>query len=330
MEHTDEADCQSALVIPPKSEQTDNLHTDIPTQYETMQSMMDGICEKLDKDCNKFSLEDARSWVNSLSQYISAHKRLIYASVTNHIFSFKDDTRIDNFLSNLQYILDNYNLIHSDDDDTYWIIIKFNDHANLAKRQYLLFNQDQKAIDDRIDNRIKEKVSPSITRIERGILSQLIGLVAIFTALSFIIFGGISSLDSIFKSLSISHRSVLYTIIVGCIWAFLIANLLFAFMQFIVKIIDNAKEDKLSTLSPKVRIQSHPLVLLYNRIILWVFLLCGLLVFAQKVGVTDIIIKYVSNSSFKVIIILVAICVVVFFLGFTFHRSYKQYKDKAN
>ena len=58
-------------------------------------------------------------------------------------------------------------------------------------------------------------------------------LVSIFTALSFLLFGGIRSLDNIFAGAK--DIPVTKLMIVGTIWCFCIMNLIFVFMFFVSK-----------------------------------------------------------------------------------------------
>ena len=71
-------------------------------------------------------------------------------------------------------------------------------------------------------------------RLTKEMNTQLISLIAIFTALSFIVFGGISSLDNIFDG--VKDIPVTKLMIVGSIWCFCIMNLVFVFMFFVGKL----------------------------------------------------------------------------------------------
>lgn len=62
---------------------------------------------------------------------------------------------------------------------------------------------------------------------------QFISLIAIFTALSFLVFGGISSLDNVFTD--VGHVPVLELMIIGSIWSLCITNLVFVFIFLIAK-----------------------------------------------------------------------------------------------
>ena len=62
--------------------------------------------------------------------------------------------------------------------------------------------------------------------------AQLLTMVSIFTALAFLVFGGITSLGSIFSNHEIP---LLKVIIIGCVWGFCLLNLIFVFLFCIGK-----------------------------------------------------------------------------------------------
>lgn len=64
-------------------------------------------------------------------------------------------------------------------------------------------------------------------KMSKDLNSQLLSMVAIFTALAFLIFGGISSLDNLFSDMSISISRLM---ILGSIWGLGIMNIVFVFL----------------------------------------------------------------------------------------------------
>ena len=88
--------------------------------------------------------------------------------------------------------------------------------------------------DDTFRERFNSNIEPRFAKLTEETNKQLISLIGIFTALSFIVFGGISSLDNIFAT--IGSVPVIELIIVGCIWSICILNLVFAFVYLVSKI----------------------------------------------------------------------------------------------
>lgn len=115
------------------------------------------------------------------------------------------------------------------------MVVKIYDHINLAIRQKDMTNKS----DSDLHRQIEEIVETKSAAVTKEMTTQLVSLIAIFTALSFIVFGGISSLDSIFQSLQTTmedKNTILPTLIVSVVWAFCLMNLLFGFMYFVLRI----------------------------------------------------------------------------------------------
>lgn len=111
--------------------------------------------------------------------------------------------------------------------------------------------------------------------------SQLVGLISIFTALSFIVFGGISSLENMVTSLQGTlkdQQSVLPILILAMAWAFCMMNLLFGFMYFVIRI--TTLEKPVDENAANV-VQRYPVVFLCNYIILALLVLFSGMWFAE-------------------------------------------------
>lgn len=206
-----------------------------------METAVDDFCERLSKDSKDFSPE---LFFDKLHDYIVKDERLLYTNITNYIFSLEEEelfgiiqTNLDkviNYMFSEQFELDHiwkpdYDYQRNPYERTKRTVLKIWDHMNLAKRQYEFF-----AIkDEGFSNIVDTKMADAELRLSKEMNGQLISLVSIFTALSFLIFGGISSLDNIF--VGAKDIPVTKLIIVGTIWCFCILNLVFVFMFFIAK-----------------------------------------------------------------------------------------------
>jgi hypothetical protein len=161
------------------------------------------------------------------------------------------------------------------------------------------------------------------TRVDdtaNNLTSQLISLVALFTALSFIVFGGISSLDSIFTVLSEKDNTVLPTIIVAIVWALCMMNLLFLFVYFILQIIASKKGTEGEKPPKKITfrglVQKYPLVFLFNYILLSLLLFTGGAYYAWITGLGRGIYDWVlSVSDLTFILGFALIAGIIFFFG---------------
>lgn len=164
------------------------------------------------------------------------------------------------------------------------MVVKIYDHINLAIRQKALFQQNEKDVEDQIETILSPKLSQKSEELTKEMTAQLVALVAIFTALSFILFGGISSLDSIFASLKETvenKNSILPTLIVALAWALCLMNLLFGFMYFIFRI---AKIEPPGNVKGNV-VQRYPVIFLCNYVIFSLLTIFSAMWFAECYGI---------------------------------------------
>lgn len=270
-----------------RSNATDILHRGSKKSYasaslhnilmDEMQTQVRKLCTMLDQDTSDDSF-DCRSWVECLEGYIEDYNsRLLYSVISSHIFG-KSEQEFDTFLGNLEKVMEYAtNEIRPNTDDEkavrlYKMIVKFYDHVNLANQQQLMFTHNQ----DGLRQQISSELEPKISEATKDMTSQLIGLVSIFTALSFLVFGGISSLDSILSTLSNEKMPfpVLPVLIVAVAWAFCLMNLLFGFMYFVLRV---AHLSLSSGQEANNLVQRYPAVFLANYILLLFFVLfCGM------------------------------------------------------
>lgn len=176
----------------------------------------------------------------SAKDYFLQYKRWSYSDVTNYIFDTSDaDMAV--FLNNLNELLEyarNETRIaqHMNEEEYDFAkalelaLDKFWDHSNLAQRQKTLVH----ISDENFSKKFGERAEPYSVKLAKELNQELISLVSIFTALSFLVFGGISSLDNIFAA--VGSVPIIELVIVGCIWSFCILNLVFTFVYLVSKL----------------------------------------------------------------------------------------------
>lgn len=205
---------------------------------QKMEKEMDEICKMLSEETKSFKAEDFFARIN---KYVVNNERLLYTHITNYIFLLSEEqfgilqSNLDSVIQYMGTMEMNGNAPENEDADaererTQKTIIKIWDHVNLARKQYILFCHK----DEDYEKIVDEKMEMAEAKISKEMNIQLISLVAIFTALSFLVFGGISSLDNIFSG--VQDIPIIKLLIIGCIWCFCIMNLIFIFMFFVAKI----------------------------------------------------------------------------------------------
>lgn len=265
-----------------------------------MENSVAELCAQLDHSAEDGMNIDA--WITLLEKYIAENSnRLYYSTISNYVFQM-DELRFSDFLSNLGKVVDYADHTYHGSKDAkkknlHRTIIKFYDHANLAHQQQVTFSNKRETLREDVKNEVNTMLEPKVSEINKEMTSQLVGLISIFTALSFIVFGGISSLENMVASLQGTlkdQQSVLPVLILAVAWAFCMMNLLFGFMYFVIRIMHLSKpEDK----NAKNAIQRYPIVFLCDYILIALFVLFGGMWFAKKNGVGKNIFDYLTEQN---------------------------------
>lgn len=240
-----------------------NIELDVEGKYST-QAMTDQVlefCEKLLIDGSKFNDEKREDVFNLIYQYIKINHRILYSPISNLIYTWFDkesietaEAKLATMVTNLQYVssfieTEKYKsrvesvrgneVEEKHYYDTEKAILKIWDHVNLAQQQYRTLKQSEDEYKEKFNKSISpikkdlEKNVKIVTEKIKDIYSQLLTIVGIFTALAFLLFGGITSLGNIFNN---TQLPVIKLIIVGCIWSLGILNTVFVFLFCIEKI----------------------------------------------------------------------------------------------
>ena len=259
------------------------LNTD-PTVHENseMQTAAMILCQQLNYPSTDF---DGQAWIKRLNDHGENESfRLSYFCITQYVFENDVEDSNSGFLTNLGTCVDVARKIYNQNPEklrVYKMAIKFEDHVNLAIQQKHLVKKTQKAMVREVDT----VITPRINEITKEMTSQLVGMVALFTALSFIVFGAISSLEGIMDALGRATEntdSILPPMIVAIAWSFCVMNLLYCFMYFIIRVTNlNKPVDE----KAKNVVQRYPIVFLTNYILLALFLIFGAFWFAECNGI---------------------------------------------
>lgn len=282
------------------------MNTSTPQSYSKAVSEMENEVVDL---CNMLSHSpevgmDCDEWIDLLEKYIAKHRnRIYYSAISNCVFKMNEQ-QFSDFLSNMGEVVD-YATEHIQQDKVwqtrnrqnfYRTIIKFYDHANLAHQQQVTFSSKKEALREDVKNEVNSTLEPKISEISKEMTSQLVGLISIFTALSFIVFGGISSLENMVTSLQGTlkdQQSVLPILILAMAWAFCMMNLLFGFMYFVIRVTRLSKPVDENATNV---VQRYPVVFLCDYIILALLVLFSGMWFAKKTAVGSGIYKFWVND----------------------------------
>lgn len=210
------------------------------TEWDKMSEAMKQLVDLFFLERSIFKSKDP---LDILKKYIKEHDRLLYTVLSDAIYEsfIKTEEKEALILGNIDYLLD---LCNKDIEESSnlnnkkelqnkkiarKVALKIKDHTNLAIRQYRSLKQ----TDEEYNRKFKEQIGVFKEKLTQDITSQLITLVGIFTAIAFVVFGGISSLGSIFSD--INKKSIIKLIISSSIWGIAMFNLIFGFLLGISK-----------------------------------------------------------------------------------------------
>ncbi len=315
----------------------EHIDPDVPQKptgdFRTARDMQDSILDLCRLLSRKTMVEESdwEKWVKRLEMYLAyPEDRLMYSAISNYIFD-KTEEELGVFGTNLDSVLHYVEgEAAKNPKDERWgkifkAVLKFYDHSNLAVQQQKLVNK--KRMD--LEREVEVILTPKVSEITKEMTQQLVGLIGIFTALSFIVFGGISSLDSIFGAVQGTledEHSVLPVLIVAIAWALCMMNLLFGFMYFVIRVTHLKKpvDEEATNL-----VQRYPAVVLCNYVLVAMLVLFGGMWFAECNGVGKFFFNLAvkdKNSSFT-FVVFVAIFGLSFWLsGRWLWNLYKQKK----
>ena len=263
---------------------------------------------------------------DDLHRYILVYDRILYSPISNLIYSSYENglegdvigtlqSNLDallSYVSNPQVITDKKSSLKSGQskksvDDNKKAIVKIWDHVNLANQQYKVLKQ----TDDEYNEKFQAHIADYKENMTKEMNAQLLTLVSIFTALAFLVFGGISSLDNIF---SISQIPLLKIIASGLIWGLCIFNLIFVFLFCVGKMTHlNFK----STDNPDATIfQKYPIVWWSDLLLVSLLLICLWLYFMQREEISIWFINVcVKNTELSSVIGTIVLLGVIIFMG---------------
>lgn len=222
---------------------------------------------------------DKDTFIKQLSDYLIEYNRINYSSLSSLIYSNEEHKNLIG--SNLENLV-NYteapefdSLFDNDEqkESVKKIIIKIWDHYNLAEAQMIVLS-DEKFYEHFLPER--DSITQSIAEEGRKLNKELIAMVAIFTAMSFLIFGGLSSLSNVLST-TIEKLPVLNISIACLVWGLCVYNMIYLFMYLVGKLIDK----KITSRKSEKLYKRHAVFIIGNAIILSALFVCAWIYFIK-------------------------------------------------
>ena len=263
-----------------------NSSTKAKEKLDKMSREMDEICKMLFDATKEF---DEKNAFKQICQYIREYDRLLYTNISIYIFKATSNEEFSSFQTNIDKLL-NYSFgeevdekvskVESKDEKflikkSQKVILKIYDHVNLANRQFL----ELKETDEEYAKKFRTNVEPIKREMTTEMSNQLITLVGIFTAIAFVVFGGISSLDNIFQG-GMQNIPILKLLMTGLIWGICMVDLIYVFLFCVGKI---TKLSIKSSDNPKDNlVQKYPIVFWSNFLLISLLLIVSWLYYLEQ------------------------------------------------
>ncbi len=293
-------------------------------KFEMISSIRE-LFDILKKDNQDFNLEDIEKFRGKVNEYNDKYKRLLYSEISNLFFKCEEN-EVGTVLSNLEELTDVSlnNIEQNKANKTDVVILKIYDHINLANQQIFHLKDSDSTIKNKVDDYLEDNLSELKNGMEennRNMITNLISLVGIFTALSFAVFGGITSFQSIFSN--IKGVPLTKVMILGCIWSLAIVNIVFFLIYFMAKL---TKRDIRTNQFSSSFLRRYPLICLTNMTIITIFIMSLWLRFVEIASGKEWIIGITKNNkdllSFGSILVLIIIGVLWTFVLSRLNRQY--------
>ncbi|MCI9094557.1 MAG: hypothetical protein HFF36_12425 [Coprobacillus sp.] len=236
---------------------------------ETIRRDFKELVLRLRKPTKDFDIE---LFVNKLDEYLNDNKRLLYSEFTSIVIELNkssiNDQNVGILISNLESCIDySMNENNKIPENIQKTLIKLWDHANLASNQYNYFTVTDdvflKKVSPVIEPKIDElknqysSLSTEVENVEREltnatceakniknkITSDIIALISIFVAISFVMFGGMSLLNGLFDFSNMQYVPMTEMLGLGSLMGIIIIIIIYAFMLFVLKLTDKYEKN---------------------------------------------------------------------------------------
>lgn len=167
---------------------------------------------------------------NVFISYFEKYKRFLYSTITPYLISINNSQDRENFLQNILHFYQSEEA-HSLPEEIKDKVLKLYDHVNLVIQQNTAFNTPKQRI-RKISQDAMEDVKKEINEEVHSINTQLISIVSIFVAISFVMFGGMSLLNNLFDYSELNHIPMIEMLCGGSLIGIIIISAIYIFIIF--------------------------------------------------------------------------------------------------
>lgn len=192
--------------------------------------------------------------INLLDEIINDDIRIMYSLFTKKIYDYNDSIdynsntaeiglayKYNKNIASIRKLLNQENTDDANKDKKLNILYKLEDHITLADTQSSMFSMNTKIY--QVVDRLPE-LEDNIEQSKSEVIMQLISLIGLFTALSFIVFGGFSLINAI--SIIVEHLPMIHIVMLTSIVGIIIFNLIALFILLVYKIANPKFKDRVA------------------------------------------------------------------------------------
>lgn len=288
---------------------------DIQDEESNLEDINEKSLLKICRVLSSTTYNNAKEVYYAISNELSTLDNVYYSMISKFIYETysrdKSDNaeKIEQLIYNLKMLVSNLSV--AEDDNNKKVIKKLYDHSSLAILQYNNFFK----IDDRVENAIERKanaINKEINSKTQNIEMKLVSILGIFTAMAFIVFGGINTLDNIFSGAK--DISLIKICIIGSIWAICMFNLIALFMFFIDRMIKRSVYyDDESGMQLFQTAGVKQVIALANGILVCILIILFVIYYLQYIGlsvrINDVIAEANVGNVVKAIIALIVLVI---------------------
>lgn len=198
---------------------------------------------------------DFKTIIFDTKNFMRRYKRIPYSTITNRVKNLYDEEyeNLSSVIRSIISYLQNKNIygetpetLNENEIETF---IKISDHVDLAYTQLTEIENSTIELRNSLQRQVKvasdaykgfEKSAKSleieIKDLKKDMYEQLISIVGIFVAISFVLFGGMSLLNNLFDYSNMASVPLLEMICGGSLIGLIIINAVYIFIVFILKI----------------------------------------------------------------------------------------------
>ena len=177
--------------------------------------------------------------LDKIDRFIFNHKRIPYPIITLMIFNSSGEI-YENLYHTIDGLIEYASTNEKVKDETINELLRLRDHVELANAQSTVIDREEEAVENKIKNdinklnkKIKEanKHFKKVENKTKELSKELIGIVAIFVGIAFVMFGGTNLINGLFSE--INPQKLMLLLCIGSLFGVVIIETIYYFIMMV-------------------------------------------------------------------------------------------------